>query len=397
MNINEKNAYVDEFGDTNLDSSLANVSTHYIITAIIVDYDDLEEVRAGFENVRYRNFQTGEMRSRLVKGNDSRRSKILRELAVLKYRIYSLSIDKRELRSRGYKYSEVFFKNLNTKLYRILFKDFPILNVIADQYKTTEFMQSFKTYLSKNIFPELFQKFDIQFVNSKSEVLVQGADFIGGSIARHFDEKLKSPNSTEFLEILKDKIYTIEIFPPVYTPYPVLVQSETSSPFDEIIGKKAILNANQFIEENEKTSDLEKRDKVLCVKLLLHHHFFHPTGFLSTNRLLSDLNEGRQETLNKHELRTKVIAELRDAKILIASRNQGGYKLPTSLNDILKFINLADSRIVPFLKRVDFCREILWRVTDHKLDILEGDEFEDLRKALPEIYDSNVSKENSIY
>lgn len=385
MNLNEKHAYVDECGDTNVDSSKANVSTHYVITAIIVNADDLEEVRAGFDEVRVRNFQTGEMKSRGVKDNDRRRSKILKELSSLKFRIYCLAIDKRELFSRGYNYADVFFKNLNAKLYRILFKDFPILEVVADQYKTTEFMQSFKTYLSKRFVPELFTKFDIEFVSSKSEVLVQGADLIGGSIARHFDVKLKSPNSAEFLKILEDKIYTIESFPPVYTPYPVPVKDEVVSPFDGIIEKNAILNANRFIAENEKTSDLGKRDQVVCTKLLLHHHFFHPRGFLSTNRLLSELNEGRQEALNKHELRTKVIAELRDAKVLIASRNQGGYKLPTSLKDVHQFINLADSRIVPLLKRVEFCREILWRVTDHKLDILEADEYEPLRKALPEI------------
>jgi hypothetical protein len=382
--VQEKYAYIDECGNTNLDTSLENVSTHYIITAIVVDSEELKRLKEEFEEVRSIEFQSGEMKSNKV-NKDNRRLRILKRLSGLNYRIYCLAIDKRELKSKGYQYQEVFFKNLNAKLYRILFKDFAVLNIFTDEYKTTDFMKGFKQYLSKRFQPDLFTKYDIQFIDSKSEVLVQGADIIGGSIARHFDEKLKSPNSTEFLKILEKNIYTIEPFPPVYTPYVVPVKEGSENQFDQIVEKTALLKATLFVKEHENSGNSKKQDQVQCIKLLLNHHFFHPKNFFSTNKLLRDLNEVRAEKLEEHELRTSIIAKLREDKVLIVSRTKGGYKIPSSVNDMLNFVNLASSQIVPLLRRVKLARKLLFSATDGKLDILDRDEHEVLREAMKAI------------
>ncbi len=393
MNSSEKYAFVDECGNTNIDTSLANVSTHYVITALIVDADQIIPIRDAFERVRSIHFQTGEMKSRLVKNNDERRCNILRDISNLSFRIYCLVVDKRELKSKGYEYADVFFKNFNAKLYRILFRDFPVLNVVADEYKTTEFMQSFRNYVSKRFMPELFRKISVRFVDSKSEILVQGADFISGSISRYFDEKLKSSNSEEFLRILDSRIYAIETFPPIYLPYTVRLEEYTESPFGKLIEKESLIKATNFIQQYDDTSDPIRRDQLLCVKLLLNHHFFHPKTFLPTERLRTELNETRPETLSEHGLRTTVIAGLRDEEVLIASSIHGGYKLPSSMNDILEFMNMASSQIVPFLQRVQRCRRSLWRASDGKLDILEQEEYRTLREALPNL---NVGADPSI-
>jgi hypothetical protein len=50
--IEGKYAYIDECGNTNLNTTLANVSTHYVISAIVVDPAELERVKEGFEEAR---------------------------------------------------------------------------------------------------------------------------------------------------------------------------------------------------------------------------------------------------------------------------------------------------------------------------------------------------------
>ena len=143
-----KYAYIDEFGDTNLETVHENVSTHYVITAIVADADNVGRIKEEIEKTRSAEFQSGEMKSSKI-GNDQRRIRILRKLSGHDYRIYTLVVDKRQLRSKGYQYQDVFFKNLNAKLYWILWRDFAVLRIFADEYKTTKFMKESKLYADR--------------------------------------------------------------------------------------------------------------------------------------------------------------------------------------------------------------------------------------------------------
>ena len=56
-----KYAFIDEFGAFGFDFSNPGCSSHFIITAIVVNEDDLPIVADGIESVRKKYFQTGEM------------------------------------------------------------------------------------------------------------------------------------------------------------------------------------------------------------------------------------------------------------------------------------------------------------------------------------------------
>jgi hypothetical protein len=381
--LEEKYVFIDECGNANLDTSLPNVGTHYVITAIIVDKPNLGYLETEFEKIRYEEFQSGEMKSSKVGGKDNRRIRILNKLAKLPFRIYCLPIDKRYLTSKGYKYQDTFFKNLNAKLYRIIFRDFPIIKAFVDEYKTTAFMGSFKKYLAKRFLPDLFARLDIDFVDSKKNIIVQVADFIGGSITRYFDKTFKSSNSIEFLRILDNekRIYLLEEFPLSTEPYTISVEKEKSSKFDRHIEEYTFRNVYRFIHENDDSLDENTLNQVLCVKILLRHHYFHPNTFLPGYRLREEIDESHSQKLAQHQFHSNIIAGLRDRDIIISSSHDG-YKLPASLKDIHSFLNLVNTQFVPLLNRVDSCRNALLRITNHELDILKQDEYKVLYKAL---------------
>ena len=55
-------AFTDEYGAFGNDLDNPNVSTHFIITAVIVRESDLETYTAGAEAIRKKYFQTGEIK-----------------------------------------------------------------------------------------------------------------------------------------------------------------------------------------------------------------------------------------------------------------------------------------------------------------------------------------------
>lgn len=62
--MSTKFAFVDEFGQYGFNFESESSSTHFIVSAIIVDECDLGKVSAGVEEIRKYYFQTGEMKSR---------------------------------------------------------------------------------------------------------------------------------------------------------------------------------------------------------------------------------------------------------------------------------------------------------------------------------------------
>ena len=66
MSLNRQYAFVDEAGDTGLDFNKSGTSSHFIVTAVIVDEPGLEQVTAEVDSVRSKHFQTGEMKSSRV-------------------------------------------------------------------------------------------------------------------------------------------------------------------------------------------------------------------------------------------------------------------------------------------------------------------------------------------
>ena len=85
--------------------------------------------------------------------------------------------------------------------------------------------------------------------------------------------------------------------------------------------------------------------------------------------------------MSKEIFGSKVIAHLRDKGILIAS-SRDGYKVPTSVIDLKKYINHGKSIIIPLLRRIEKCREAVLLATLNEYDILDESEFKKLKKII---------------
>ena len=135
-------AFCDEFGAFGFTFEKPNVSTHFIITAIIVNDSDMSALRDSVEAVRKKHFQTGEMKSSHLKNNHTRIRKLLDDLMPLPFNIYYLVVDKRKIYEQsGLRIKTSFYKFLNQMAYNALQKSFQKLTIVADETGSNEFMR----------------------------------------------------------------------------------------------------------------------------------------------------------------------------------------------------------------------------------------------------------------
>ena len=126
------------------------------------------------------------------------------QLYQLAFRIVLFIADKKQFYEDSplTNYKTTFLKNMNQHLYNLLYQAYPKLSIIEDQMGYPEFQKSFKEYVVKHR-PNrnLFDIYEFDFVDSKDEVLVQLADFIGGSIYKSITDS----SSYNYLEMLRGK------------------------------------------------------------------------------------------------------------------------------------------------------------------------------------------------
>lgn len=375
-------AFADEFGNNSFDFD--NQGSHFIVASVILSKSKIKELEEQVEVIRKRYFQTGEIKSSKVGPNHTRRIKILSELIKLDFTIYAIVVDKRRLFGEGFKYKGTFYKFLNNIVYKELFRTFPDLSLVVDEHGSNDFMRSFKRYVEKNHVNDLFSQNEFQFYGSAKSILIQLADFIAGSLGYCFDELKKSEKSKDILEILKAKISSINYFPPQVSN----IKSESlveDKSFDAVIAEISVRQARDFI-DRKVVSSIYDFDQVNCAKLLLlYFNNYDVSRYITTKEILKHLEIGREEPITEHTFRTQVIAKMRDAGVLIASSSSGehkGYKLPSNVKDLHKFVNHGKSVILPMLSRISKSRDKILLATQNQIDILDGDNFLELKKLL---------------
>ncbi|WP_236630373.1 DUF3800 domain-containing protein [Pseudomonas syringae] len=142
-------AFVDESGNSGLDTSKGGRSGFFIVCAILLAEKDLEAAYAQAEELRKRHFQTGEIKSSSVKAKDSdRRARILNELAELPFKLYFTVVDKGRIhKDGGLRIKTSFIKYVSALLYERLFRAYPDLRMIVDEHGGQEFQESLKSYV----------------------------------------------------------------------------------------------------------------------------------------------------------------------------------------------------------------------------------------------------------
>lgn len=381
MSIAQQQAYLDEFGNSGLDFTKEQISSHFIVTSIIVDESKVTDIEKKLEIIRKKYFQTGEMKSSTVAQNHSRRLKILQEVVELDFHIYSIVVDKTKLTSEGFGYKSSFYKFLHTLVDKELFIAFPNIRLIADEYGRTEFMEGFIKYVKDRHIPTLFDAAEFRFEKSQSELLIQLADFISGTIARHFDKTVYTVEGKKFIDLLRatNKVIGIVNWPKEYKPYVYETKALSSSTFDQLIANQCLALAYDFLEKSPNKRKPFSKEQESCLRFLLfNYNYIDPEKYVRAPDIIRHLEVGRPARLTVHQFRSKVIAKLRDAGVIISTSNLG-YKIPANEADIFNYVNQVSRNIRPMLDRVKSCREQFLLATKNSFDVLDKPEYDYLK------------------
>jgi hypothetical protein len=371
-------AFADEFGNNSFD--FENQGSHFIIASVIMNSNNLESNEKQLEAIRKKYFQTGEIKSQKVKHNHKRRIIILNELMKVDFSIYAVVINKKELFGEGFKYKKSFYKFLNGILYKELYRTYPQLELKVDEHGGNDFMKSFKKYVEKNHIRNLFTGSDFNILKSHNELGVQLADFIAGTLGYIYDDLKKSDKSSSFFEILKNRILSLNNFPKRYEPTE-LNEYETYTEYDQTIADLSLTRIIDFIDTTKGTTQFDQ-DRINFLKLLLlFHQSNHHKKYTTANEFIKHINVNRDREISKEQFSSKIIGSLRDKGILIAS-SRDGYKIPTSANDLKKFINHGKSIIFPLIRRIEECQKLILMATTNEFDILDEKEYVKLKKII---------------
>lgn len=376
-------AFTDEYGAFGWDITNPSVSTHFIITAIIVKESALLDYEEKAEALRKKHFQTGEIKSSRVGSNHARRNRILNDMMDIPFQIFAVSIDKKKclenMSMKGLQYKQVFYKFMNNIVHRELRRAFEKITIVADEIGSNEYMQSFCKYVaSKQDMPSLFGDADFCFNNSKNDVRIQIADFISGTLAYMFDTNKRLNCDCDYLKILNNKIIRIEPYPKTYDTY-ILETSAIAEDYDEDIAKLCFAQAVKFIESNAGTDDSETSAQIIVLQYLLFRFMNNDTrGYIYTEELKRQLANTELGRMSDSTFRMKIIGKLRDKGVIIAS-SQKGYKIPSKLSELYDFINHDAKIVLPMLSRLKKARDLVKLNTVNELDLLDHTEYKQLK------------------
>ncbi|WP_304433251.1 DUF3800 domain-containing protein [Acutalibacter muris] len=389
-------AFTDEYGAFGWDINNPDVSTHFIITAIIVEETNVDQYRKCVEQIRKNHFQAGEMKSSKVSRNHERRKRILTDLSPLPFSIFSVCIDKKKclenMNSKGLQYKKVFYKFMNNIVHKELRRAFNKVTIIADEIGSNEYMQSFCQYvINHQDMPNLWGDADFSFQNSKNDVGLQVADFISGTLAYMFDKHKTSEDAPNYLEILNSKLIRIELYPKTYENY-ILEKSAIAEDYDETIAKLCFAQAVKFIECHSDDDNPEIQAQIIVLKYMLFRFMNNDTrGYIYTNELKNQLSNTTFNEISTATFRMRIIGKLRDKGVIIASSSKG-YKLPSKLSELYDFINRDASIVIPMLARLKKCRDLVKLGTANNLDLLDHTEYQSLKAYFDNLPISNIGE-----
>ena len=379
--MNRVYAFTDESGAFGWEFEKENVSTHFVITAIIVKEEDVLLLREKTEEVRKKYFQNGEMKSSSIGKNYERRRRLIADLLPLPFSIFTVVIDKRELvEMKGLKFKPSFYKFMNNIVHKELRRAFSKITIVADEIGGSEYMQSFSKYVKdKQDIPTLFGEVDFYFEESRNDVIIQLADVICGTIARRYNKNI--PDEPDFIKMLEKKTIRIEMYPKNYNTYTVET-SALSEEYDKDIANLCLKQAVDYINKNENTDDEEISAQIIVLKYLLFRFMNNDLRkYISTRELKNQLAGTKYKDISTQTFRTKIIGKLRDQGVIISgSSAKKGYKIPAKEEELFDFINHGTTIIMPMLGRLKKCRDLVKLGTANEVDLFDKTEYSSLKK-----------------
>lgn len=375
-------AFVDESGNHDLDTTKSGSSGFFVVCSVIVAEENLLQAYELAEAAKIRHFQSGEIKSSKLKAKDAdRRKRILMDLAELPLKLYFTVVDKRRVRQDGgLQFKKSFIKYVNNILYSRLFDHCQDLHLTVDEHGGLEFQAGLRNYVAERYSDDLFRESEFTIKSSKDDVLIQVADFFAGTVAHIYEGKASGDVVEVYKSILRNHTIGLLEWPPQYQPL-IPPPMDDSAAADHLVHQQALKQANKFREKAGKHPDEEQRLQMCILDYLQFRSEFVGDEYVSTEDIASHLANRGFLGLSDQKIRSSGIAKLRDADVIIASAPKG-YKIPRSRADINDFLELASSQILPLLDRIKKARDVYRLSSVGDYDILESDQFSDIRKLL---------------
>lgn len=353
-----------------------------MVCSIIITEKDLPRAYELAGGVRSKHFQSGEIKSSRLKAKDSdRRKRILVDLAELPLKLYFTVVDKsRVYQDGGLQFKKSLIKHVNNLLYARLFDHRPGLHLTVDEHGGPEFQASLREYVAERYSGDLFRDSAFTTKSSKDDVLIQVADFFAGTVAHIYEEKAGGEVLEVYKNILRNRTIGLLEWPPRYQsliPPPM----DESAYADHRVHQQALKQADKFLIKVGKHPDEDERLQLCILDYLRFRCEFVGDGYVSTGDIARHLEDRGFQGLSEQKIRSSGIAKLRDAEVIIASAPKG-YKIPRSRADINDFLELASSQILQLLDRIRKARDVYRASSVGDYDILEADQFSEIRKLL---------------
>lgn len=352
-----------------------------VITAIVTAADRFSELEQEAEELLRQHPFALARTSWDGTGADIGRIKMLTALRTLPFHVFAVVVDLRQLRKVGAVASKRSVDEfLNKLVHDELFRAFPNLEIIRLEPGRYPFLESFQRYVEQAHIPNLFNEFSFGFSNRKSGVLSEFTELIGETLAGDWGGKDGVKTDGRFFKMLQEKIVGLREWPRASTVDRPDGRQLLENAYHEVIAKQAVRIAEDFIQGHADAEDGEIKDQVNFIRFLLFKlRFMNPQQYVATEEIARNLNAFREKPLNRHYLRSRIVARLRDQGVLIASSDYG-YKIPISERDLDDFVNHFNSIVMPMLHRVGKYRDLLLQATDGRFDMLDGAEYDQLRR-----------------
>lgn len=370
-------AFLDESGGHGFDFAKSGTSTHFVVCAILVEEDKVAELSANFLRTKSLYFPDSELKSSKIGSKDHIRQKILDNVKELDFKYFSLVVDKKVIYPHtGLQHKESFYKFLYGLLYNNLYRTIRNLSVVADGLISEDFVNGFKRYVTANHTVDLFHQ-ELVFKDSRSTILLQLADLIGGTINRFYAGKSTIDTMVE----LPNKRLGEIVWPHGYTSYTVDEQ-DINDEYKNIIADLALLRIQNYLDKNHDSTEPLIAKRIFFLNYIQAVFLYSSkTRFIYTDEIIRHIEAVTGDKIKEQYFRQQIVGPLRTEGVLISS-NTKGYKIPCSKVDIYMFFNLFSKVIHPMINRLKISYESLYQATNGKFDVLNHPEYEYLRKLI---------------
>jgi len=380
--LSKKIGYIDESGDKSIHFEKEGVTTFFIVTAVIIDENSVNQVREEFQEIARQFTQAPEIKSSSKAFSDfDKRIKFLKDISKLDFRIYSVIVDKRKVfENSGLQFRDSFYKYVNGLLDHELYDYYPYLELVSDNHGSEKFMDGFIDYVEINHNQtELFRGPEFKFCDSKIEPLIQLADFIAGSIAKCYEPDKVELRSKEILQILNKHILHLREWPE-NPPKLFRKIDEGDEKYDQELVDFIFFRITEFVNSNQERPEIEIKNQLICLNYLIYRFKKDPYEYIFSDEIIDRIRI-RDIHLTKRLFSKEVIGNLRDNKILITS-SQNGYKIPCCKGDLIRFYNNYSSKIIPMIDTLGKTEIIIKSATSGNMNLLEDKEYKLLKELI---------------